>query len=302
MANVTTTTAAVFIPEIWAQRALDYVRANITLAKLVTKDSDVAAFQKGDVLHIPYPGTFTAAQKSADTAITPVAPSGDGEVTVTLNQHWHVTFLVEDIVRAQSNFELMDLYVRGAAIALAEKIEGALFALYSGLSQSVGTSGTDLTEDVVLEAKKELDDAKIARAGRFMIVSSKDENALLKLDRFTRADAIARGATPIAEGQLGRLHGFDTYMSQLVPVVAGSPNSTKNFAGTKEAYILAMRGLPEPPPNSGARAATIQDPESGLVIRTLYAYNPSHLGVQVTLDVLYGLAELRDAAGVVVLS
>jgi hypothetical protein len=302
MANVTTTVAAAFIPELWAQRALDYMRSNIALARLVAKDTDVAAFNVGDVLHIPYPGAFTAADKAADTAITPAAPSGGGEVTVTLSKHKHVTFLVEDAARAQANQDLMDLYVRGAAIALAEQVENDLFALYSGLSQSVGTSGTDLGEDAVLAAKKKLDDSKVARQGRFIVISSKDENALLKVDRFTRADAIARGGVPIAEGQLGRLHGFDVYMSQLVPVVAGTPNSTKNLAGTREMFILAMRGLPEPPPNSGARAATITDPQSGLVIRVLYAYNPSHLGVQITLDVLYGVAELRDAAGVVVLS
>jgi len=302
MANVTPTVAAAFIPELWAQRALDYMRSNIALARLVTKDTDVAAFNVGDVLHIPYPGTFTAADKSPDTAITPAAPSGGGEVTVTLNKHKHVTFLVEDVARAQANQDLMDLYIRGASIALAEQIETDLFALYAGLSQSVGTSGTDLSEDTVLAAKKKLDDAKIARQGRFMVISSKDENALLKVDRFTRADAIARGGVPIGEGQLGRIHGFDVYMSQLVPVVTGTPNSTKNLAGTREMFILAMRGLPEPPPNSGARAAAITDPQSGLVIRVLYAYNPSHLGVQITLDVLYGIAKLRDAAGVVVLS
>lgn len=302
MANITPTIAQYFIPELWAQRALDYLRSNIALARLITKDTDVAAFNVGDVLHIPYPGTFTAADKTPDSAITPQAPSGSSEVTVTLNKHKHVTFLVEDVARAQANQDLMDLYIRGAAIALAEQVENDLFALYAMLSQSVGTSGTDLTEATILAAKKKLDDAKIARAGRFAVISSKDENALLQVDRFTRADAIARGGIPIGEGQLGRLHGFDIYMSQLVPVVTGTPNSTKNLAGTREMFILAMRGLPEPPPNSGAKAATITDPQSGLVIRVLYAYNPSYLGVQVTLDVLYGVAELRDAAGVVVLS
>jgi len=46
----------------------------------------------------------------------------------------------------------------------------------------------------------------------------------------------------------------------------------------------------------------MRDPESGIVLRVLYAYNPTYLGVQVTMDVLYGVAELRDEAGIVVLS
>jgi hypothetical protein len=32
------------------------------------------------------------------------------------------------------------------------------------------------------------------------------------------------------------------------------------------------------------------------------SYNPNALGVQVTFDVLYGVAELRDLAGVVMLA
>lgn len=89
MANVTATVASPFIPEIWAQSALSVLKANIVLAKLVTKDTDVAAFQYGDVLHIPYPGTFTAADKTADTAITPAVPSGGADLSVTLNKHKH---------------------------------------------------------------------------------------------------------------------------------------------------------------------------------------------------------------------
>jgi hypothetical protein len=37
-------------------------------------------------------------------------------------------------------------------------------------------------------------------------------------------------------------------------------------------------------------------------IRVTMAYNPTYLGTQVTLDVLYGVAEGRDASGITVLS
>ena len=300
MANVTTTIAANFIPEIWANRALEVLKANIVLAGLVTRDTDMTGtFQVGDILHIPYPGTFTANDKAADTAVTLQTPSGGSEVQVTLNKHKEVSFVIEDVVKAQQNQSVMDRYIQSAAIAMAEQLETDLFALYSGLSQSVGTSGSDITEATVLSAKKELDDEKVSRMNRHLVVSSAQENALLQIDRFTRYDALGDG-TAIREGAIGQIHGFTVHMSQLVPVVTGTPDSVKNLAFHPEAFILAMRALPNP--DAGARSAVIRDPDSGIVIRVLYAYNPSYLGVQVTLDMLYGVAELRDAAGVVVLS
>jgi hypothetical protein len=300
MANITTTVAQYFIPEIWAQRALEVLRANIVLARLVTKDTDVAAFQVGDILHIPYPGTFTANDKAAGGSVSLQTPTGGSEVQVTLDKHKEVSFLVEDPVRAQANQDVLDRYVNAAATALAEQIESDLMGLYASLSTSIGTSGTDITAATVRQARKALNDARVPQNDRHLVISSKDEIALLGDSNLASYFAFNRVGVP--DGAIGRLYGFTIWMSQLVKVVSGTPNSTKNLAFHREAFILAMRGLPEPPPNSGARAATIRDPESGLVLRVLYAYNPTYLGVQVTMDVLYGVKVLRDAAGVVVLS
>jgi len=301
MANITATTASAFIPEIWANLALEQLRANVVLAKLVAKDTDMAAFNVGDILHIPYPGTFSANDKAANGAVTLQTPSNGADVTVTLNKHKEVSFLVEDVARAQANQDILARYISAAVPAIAEAIESDLFALYSGLSQSVGTSGTDVSAATVRAAVKKLNDAKVPLNNRYLVISPKDQIALLGDSNLSAYFASAQ-ADAVKRGELGPLYGLDTYMSQLVPVVSGTPNSTKNLAFHKEAFILAMRALPEPPANSGARSVAMRDPESGLVIRVTSAYNPTYLGVQVTLDVLYGVAELRDAAGVVVLS
>ena len=299
MANVTVTSAQYFIPEIWAQRALQVLRANIVLAKLVTKDTDVAAFQVGDVLHIPAVGSMSANPKTANSTVTLQVPT-DTEATVTLNKHYEASFLVEDPVRAQANQSVMDRYITSAVTALAEQIESHLFALYSGFSEDVGTSGSDIDASVIRSARKVLNDNKVPQADRHLVISPKDEVALLADTDL--ANYFAYNRVGIPDGAIGRLYGFTIWMSQLVPVVSGTPDSTKNLAFHPEAMILAMRGLPEPPEGSGVRAATVRDPESGLVLRVLQAYNPSYLGVQVTIDVLYGVAEMRDACGVVVLS
>jgi hypothetical protein len=301
MANITKTTADAFIPEIWANRALEVLRANIVLAKLVTKDTDIATFQMGDVLHVPYAGTFVANDKAANAAVTLQTPTGGADLSMTLNKHKEVSFLIEDPARAQANQDLMDRYINSAVSAIEQAIESDLFALYSSLSGSVGTSGTDITAATIRSARKALNDNKVPLSPRHLVISSKDEIALLGDSNLATYFANSRPET-IAQGALGELYGFTLWMSQLVPVVTGTPNSTKNLAFHPEFAILAMRALPEPPAGAGARAVAMRDPVSGLVIRVTSAYNPTYLGVQVTMDVLYGVAKLRDAAGIVVLS
>lgn len=303
MPNITLTIADTsgFIPQVWAQRALDVLKANMVMARLVTKDSDFEPAFVGKTLNIPYPGKFTAQDKAADTPLSPQTPTGGATISVTLNKHKAVDFLVEDVARAQANPDLLDRYVRPAAIALAEAVENDLFGLYAGLSTSVGTSGTDLTAATVRAARRALNDNRAPQDTRYLVISPKDEISLLADSSLQNYFAFSR-AQGVAEGSLGRIYGFDVYMSQLVPVVSGTPNSTKNLAFHREAFILATRPFVEPPAASGVQSATVRDPDTGLIIRVLYAYDISHRGVRVGLDILYGVAELRDAAGVVVLS
>ena len=300
MANITRTSAGPFIPQIWANTALEILRNRVVLAKLVTRDSDIAAFQVGDTLNIPYPGAFTANDKAANTAVTLQVPTAT-TTTVTLNKHKEASFLVEDAARATANQDIIARYMEAAIVPIAEQIESDLLGLYSGFSNSVGTSGTDITAATIRSARKKLNDLKAPVDNRALVVSTKDEIAILGDSTLQSFFAFAQAGS-VKEGSIGRLYGFDVYASQLVPVVTGTPNSTKNLAFNPGAIILAMRGLPDAPAGTGAQTSVVQDPVSGLSLRVTMAYNASNLGVQVTVDVLYGVAKLRDEKAVVVLS
>jgi hypothetical protein len=290
MANITATTADAFIPEIWANSALEVLRNNTVLAGIVTKDTDVAAFGVGDVLHVPYPGSFSVNDKAAGSNVTTQTPTGT-DTTVTLNKHKEVSFIVEDFARAVANQDIMARYVEAATIALAEQIETDLAALVASATTSVGTTATDITAATIRAARKALNDAKAPQAGRALVVSPKDEIALLGDSALATYFAYAQTGA-LQNGQIGRLYGFDIFMSQLVNKVS---TTTHNPAFSPGAIILAMRGLPDAPAGSGAVSASLRDPQSGLVIRSTVSYNPSALGAQVTLDALYGVKILRDA-------
>lgn len=300
MADITQTVVAPFIPQIWANTALEILRNKVVLAKLVTRDSDIAAFQVGDTLNIPYPGVFVANDKTANTPVTLQVPTAT-TTTVQLNKHKEASFLVEDAARALANQDIMARYMEAAVIPIAEQIESDLLGLYTGFTNTVGTSGTDLTAAVLRSTRKLMNDNKVPQDNRAIIISDKDEIALLGDSTLSTYFAYSQ-TQGIKEGSIGRLYGFDLYQSQLVPVVAGTPSSTKNLAFDPGAIILAMRGLPDAPAGSGAQTSVVNDPVSGLSLRCTIAYNAANLGVQVTIDVLYGVAKLRNEKAVVVLS
>lgn len=304
MPNITAAIADPFIPEVWANTALEVLRSQSVLARIVTRDTDVASFQEGDILHIPYPGTFTANNKAAGAAVTLQQPTGGTMVNVTLNKHKEVSFLFEDFARALAQGQSMDAYMAAMMEPIVAVIEDDLFALYAGLATNVGTTGTDIGAATVRAAWKRLSDNKCPTTNRHLVVSTKDAMALLgdsSLQQFFAFNESMRG--DISQGEISKnLYGFRVWWSDRVPVVAGAPNSTKNLALNPGAFILAMRGLPEPPQGTGARSASVRDETSGLVLRATTSYNPDHLGVQVTLDVLYGVAELRDEKGTTVLA
>jgi hypothetical protein len=389
MPNITTTVADIggFLPQVWAQRALDVLKANMVMARLIAKDSDYEPAFQGKTLNIPYPGTFTAQEKAADTAITPQTPTGGATVSVTLTKHKAVDFLVEDVARAQARPDLLDTYIRPAALAIAEAVESDIMALQLGLSTEKGTIGTDINAATIRTARQTLNDARVPPETRYLVVSAKDEIALLGDSSLTNYFAFSR-TQGIAEGSIGRLYGFDVYLSQLVPVgkarvslgsptggnftltfrgattgniaynatasavktaleglstvgtgnvdvagTAGGPYTvtwTGTLAGTtskltgngagltggtfaitdgytnlafqRDAFLLATRPFMDPPPSAGVQAASVRDPDTGLVIRVIYTYDLAYRGVRVGLDILYGVVKLRDAFGVRVMS
>jgi hypothetical protein len=69
MANVTVTTAANFIPEMWRDAILDYAERKFQLRNQVTDFSSMVS-GGGDILNIPKVAEEAAAAKSAGTAVT----------------------------------------------------------------------------------------------------------------------------------------------------------------------------------------------------------------------------------------
>ena len=93
--NTTTTTAAVFIPQLWSDEVIANFKANIVLANLITRFA--MSGKKGSVINIPNFTRGTASAKAQGSQVTLIAPT-DVNTALTINKWFEYSRLIEDIV------------------------------------------------------------------------------------------------------------------------------------------------------------------------------------------------------------
>jgi hypothetical protein len=288
--NVTVTTAANFIPEIWSKDAKIAVESNLVYAKRVLRQFE-AELEFGDTLHIPDISNLTVGDKTANTDVT-FETITEGKTDITVDKHKYAAFKIEDIVKIQANQDLMARYTGKIGYGLAKVMDSSLGALYSGFSQSVGTQGSAVSDTNIRRAVQYLDDADAPAGERSWVVKPSAISDILGTDKFVRADAVgylmqmspiisgmlARGESNPAEvkGYFGQIYGVSVFVSTNVASSGTSPITYHNLFFHREAMALVVQAD----------------------IRVQTDYNIRSLADEVVGDVLYGVSEYRDAFGV----
>jgi len=243
--HITGTTGNVFRPNIWSQSTLKARESNLVLAKLVRRyDRDIKS--AGQTVEIPNLSNISANAKVANTQVTLNAPT-ETKTTVTINQHWESSVLVEDFVDAQAAYDLAVEYREKAGYAIAEKVDNFIASdMTTNFTQTVGSYGTAIDYDDILDGKLLLDVAKAPMTERYLVVTPKGHRDLLSVDEFIRYDAMGASGQPsaIKTGKVGMVVGFEVFMSQNLVVTAGTPVENNSLMFHREAYALAMQKDP----------------------------------------------------------
>jgi len=90
---------------------------------------------------------------------------------------------------------------------------------------------------------------------------------------------------------MGRRYGFDFFMDQQIQETSSGPAIQHGMAFHRDAFALVSRTLPIPPNGSGAQGSTVS--EDGVGMRAIRAYNAGALGLQFTVDILFGVKSIR---------
>ncbi len=273
-AQMTVTTGANFIPEIWSQETQRATESQLQMAKLIKRfDRDVV--RKGDTVHVPIVSNLSATAKSANTVVTLSAPT-ENVVDISINKHYYISFLVEDILDAQSAYDLTEEYKSKTSYGLAKQVDTDILGLNSAVTQSVGTAGSPVTDPVVLRGIRYLDDADAPFENRAFVMRPAVKAALLAIDRYVDSNFV--GDMPVKTGLFGQRYGMPFYSSTNVPVDA-SGNGI-NLIFHQEVYACAMQ-----------KDIKI---ESGRILEYLGTLNVG--------QVLYGVQNYRNTFGALVLS
>jgi N4-gp56 family major capsid protein len=304
--NVTTTSAANFIPEIWSDEIVAAYKRNLVAANVVKKMNFKG--KKGDTVHIPSPTRGSASAKGATNAVTLIV-NNEGVVDISINKHYEYSRLIEDIVEAQALSSLRSFYTEDAGYALAKQVDtdliqlgrtangGAAGARYdTGYIGGDGTTtfdytansstgnATALTDAAIRRTIQRLDDSDVPMDGRFFIIPPSSRNTLMGLARYTEQAFVgdAGNGNTIRNGEIGNLYGMPVFVSSN----ADSASATAAYptSGTAIARVCLM-----------AHRDSMVLVEQ-MAIRSQTQYKQEYLGTLFTADTLYGVGELRDYA------
>ena len=289
--QVTVTTAATFIPEVWSDEIVAAYKKNLVAANIIKKMSFKG--KKGDTVHIPAPTRGDASAKAANTQVTLIAAT-EGEKTVSINQHWEYSRLIEDIVEAQALSSLRQFYTDDAGYALAKKVDSTLIQLgrstnggdgtagytgaYSGADGTTAYTGTAgaLTDAAIRRTIQRLDDNDVPMDGRFLIVPPSTRNTLMGIARFTEQAFVGEtgGGNTIRNGEVGNVYGIPVFVTSNAD--AATDGDRICLLGHKEFAVLVEQ----------------------MGVRTQTQYKQEYLGTLFTADVLFGVGELRDGSAI----
>lgn len=278
--NIGVTAGNVFRPTVWSNEVLMFVKANLVLLPLV-KHYDAEVQSYGQAINIPNVSTITANQKSQNTLVT-LNYNIETQTVITINQHYESSFLLEDIEKIQSKYDLRTDYTQAAAYAIASKVDNTLATVMTNGFTAYGAFGTALNDQVILFVNRYLDDAKAPQTNRSFVVTPQGKQEMLAIDKYIRYDAIGVGGdqNSIKNGQIGEIYGVQVFMSQNLVQLTTTPNQNNHLFFHQEALAVAMQENP----------------------RTQAAYKQEYLGWLVTVDVLFGTSALRPSFGFVVRS
>ncbi len=295
-AHMTTSTQAVFIPELWSDEVVAAYKSNLVLANLVTRMNHNG--KKGDTIHIPKPTRGAASSKSASTQVTLIAAT-DTELTVSLNKHYEYSRMIEDILDKQAVTSMRSFYTDDAGYALAKQVDTDLWtqtyalqggdgaAAYHGDKAVIGSDGSTLfsasqvgvaiADAGLRKVIQTLDDADVPMEDRFLVVPPVEKKNLTGIARFTEQAFTGEvaGSNTIRNGLIGDLYGIPVYVSSNAP----TNNSARAcFLGHRSAVVLAEQQS----------------------VRSQTQYKQEYLGDLFTADTIYGTGELRNDAGILI--
>lgn len=230
------------IPEVWANEMIQLLENTLPAASVCNRSMVEQINRKGDVLHIIGAGDVSVRDYPASGEITYDEVSDtDTELVINIDKYFGLNF--EDSDRVQAGFDFESPYVKRGTYKVRDAIDALLMAEYANantISYATGTTSWQFTKDTCANVPtfftalhKQLDDLKLPRMGRYMLVHSEAIQAVSTY-YFNRATAL--GDKVAQDGMIGNVGGFDIYLSYNCTTASSVTHGIAGVKGEGIAY------------------------------------------------------------------
>tara|TARA_R100000458_G_scaffold55592_1_gene59685 strand:- start:2258 stop:3358 length:1101 start_codon:yes stop_codon:yes gene_type:complete len=148
-----------FIPEVWGQAILDVFQQTIMM-KNVGIDLSPNVANHGDVIHLPHIGvpTLQAFTQGAEISADASTSQSDDvtQTDLTISEYNVASVYVPDIVKVQSSYDLLSIYVKQLGYAVARGFDNYMHYLVANnfqglLANATGAAGADANNSMHIQ-------------------------------------------------------------------------------------------------------------------------------------------------------
>jgi hypothetical protein len=146
-----------FIPEVWGQAILEAFQQKIMM-KNVGIDLSPEVANQGDKIHLPHIGVpaLSAFTQGSEISADITGSATSDETALTISEYNVASAYVPDIVKVQSNYDLLEIYAKQLAYACARGFDNFLSYLVANnlqslLSSTTGVAGADPNNSMHVE-------------------------------------------------------------------------------------------------------------------------------------------------------
>lgn len=245
MADLTATTLATYLQEVWSQLATTVYAGSTMLETMMDhRWEPETGVGRGDTINIP---TFTQSTSSdkrttfgTGAALTFTAVT-EAQVQLLVDQMAYRAFQIPVEMSLQTMATYVPALTSDIGMAISQQVETELAGDdTNGLDAltAVGTDNEAITEDLILDTEDVLNNINAPMDSRFLVVSPASRSDLLRIEIYRNSLYASLAALGAEKGQgfLGRINSLDVYMSNKLE---SGTNGKKNAMFQRETIAFA---------------------------------------------------------------
>ena len=232
-----------FISEIWSKKLQAKFYASTVLPQVSNTDYEGEISGQGNKVIIRTVPDVTVADYTGTISYADLTTT---KVELNIDKAKSYAFKVDDVVKAQSNFDYWNAAAQDAAESMKIAVETDLFTnIVTTFTPTVVDATSTTSANIlgkILDAGQTLDENNVPETGRFIILSPQYVN-LLKQSDLKDASLAGDGTSILRNGRVGMIDRFTVYMSNnlLKPASGSDANKTHTIYGHPKAMSFASQ-------------------------------------------------------------